>query len=54
MSKTLDEICGILLVRYDPDEIVDLLEISTEEILEKFDFKIAERYDKLNEDLEDE
>jgi hypothetical protein len=38
----------------DAYEILEVLEIGTEDLLEKFDTKIAENYDKLNEELSDE
>lgn len=54
MSLTLKEICGIMRTRYDPEEIVELLNISSEELVDKFDYKIEEDWDFWQEELADE
>lgn len=50
-NKTLDEICDILLVQYDVELLIELLQITPEELLERFEDKLTEHYDKLNEEL---
>ncbi len=50
---TLNEIIERLLTQKDPNDILEILQISTEELLDRFDFKVAEHYDRLNEELED-
>ena len=51
--RTLEEIGAILAQRMEHEEICDLLNISTEELLERFEDKIADKYDELNEEIED-
>ena len=51
---TIDEICDKILSRYDPDEVVELLNITTEDLLDAFEFRVVEMYDELNEEFEDE
>lgn len=54
MSLLIDEIIERMAKRYDHEEICDLLEIGTQELLERFEDKISENYDELCEELEDE
>lgn len=54
MSRTVEEIGAILAQRYEHEEICDLLDISVEEIVERFDDKIAAKYDELNEEIEED
>lgn len=51
---TLDELRAKILLQYDPDEVLELLEITTENLLDAFEFRLAEQYDKLNKELCDE
>lgn len=53
---TLDELVGKLLQNYDMLDILEVLQITSEEILDHFDYKIEALglYDKLNEELGDE
>lgn len=53
MALTIEEISERLAVRYDHEELCDLLGISTEKLLERFDDYIAEHYDRLVEELEE-
>ena len=50
--RTLDEIIETLATRYDHEELCDLLGISTEELLWSLETKVAEKYDELNEEIE--
>ena len=52
-NRTLDEICGILLVRYDAELLIELLQISATELLERFEDKLTEHYDELNKELDE-
>lgn len=51
---TINEICDRISMRYDPDEVVEMLEISTDDLLDRFDHKVIELYSKLNEELQDD
>lgn len=53
MNLTLAELKEALKARYDPDEVLELLDISTEELIEAFEDKIIGRYTKLNKEIED-
>ncbi len=54
MSLTLDEIKERLLHIYDPDDLLEALQISSEEILDRFEDKLLRRLDEFQEDLEEE
>jgi hypothetical protein len=51
---TLDEIIERMVKRLEPEEVVELLDISVEDLLDHFDYRLAERYDELNEEFSDE
>lgn len=53
MSLTLHELCE-KLKQLDEISVLELLNISTEELIEKFQDEIEERYDNLIEQFEDE
>jgi len=54
MSLTLEEIKERLLRFYDPDDLLESLQISSEELLDRFEDKLLLRLDKFQEDLEEE
>ena len=54
MSLTLDEIKERLLHIYDPDDLLEALQISSEEILDRFEDKLLRRLDEFQEDLQEE
>ena len=54
MSLTLEEIKERLLRLYDPDDLLEALQISSEEILDRFEDKLLRRLDEFQEDLEEE
>jgi hypothetical protein len=54
MSLTLEEIKERLLRFYDPDDLLEALQISSEEMLDRFEDKLLLRLDKFQEDLEEE
>ena len=53
MSLTLEELKTILCDHLDPDDIVEALEISTEELLDLFEDKLIEKRHKFS-DYEDD
>ena len=54
MSLTLDEIKERILQHYDPDDLLEALQISSEEILDRFEDKLMKRLDEFYEELEEE
>ena len=54
MSLTLEEIKERLLKSYDPDDLLEALEITSEQLLERFEDKLINRLDVFEEELEDE
>ena len=54
MSLTLDEIKERLLHIYDPDDLLQTLQISSEEILDRFEDKLLRKLDCFQEELEEE
>ena len=54
MSLTLEEIKERLLRFYDPDDLLEALQISSEEILDRFEDKLLRNLDEFQEDLEEE
>jgi hypothetical protein len=51
---TIRELQERLAERRDPDEIVELLDISSDELTEAFPDKVEEHYDELVQELFDE
>lgn len=54
MSLTLEEIKERLLQHYDPDDLLEALQISSEEILDRFEDKLLRKLDQFTEELEEE
>lgn len=54
MSLTLEEIKERLLKTYDPDDLIEALEITSEEVLDMFEDKLINKLDVFEEELEDE
>ena len=54
MSLTLDEIKERLLQHYDPDDLIEALQISSEEILDRFEDKLLRKVEEFHEELEEE
>lgn len=50
---TLEELKELLVERVDPDLLVDELGLSTQEIVDRFDDKIAQRFSRLLAIVED-
>ena len=54
MSLTLEEIKEKLLRLYDPDDLLEALQISSEEILDRFEDKLIKKIEAFHEELEEE
>ena len=57
MVYTLEELKERLVDQYDPDEIVELLDLSTEQIVEAFEdlvIKYRYKFDETGDDSEDD
>ena len=54
MSLTLQEIKERILKTYDPDDLLEALEVTSEELLDRFEDKLINRLDEFEEDLTDE
>jgi hypothetical protein len=53
MTITLEELCELIKERVDPDLLVDELGLSTEELVDRFEDKIEQRFSKLIKLIED-
>ena len=53
-NLTMDEIREKILDRYDPDDLIDLLELTSEEILDRFEDKLINRLEQFEEELQDD
>lgn len=54
MSLTLEEIKERLLKTLDPDDLLEALQITSEQILDRFEDKLINRLDVFEEELEEE
>jgi len=54
MSLTLEETKEKLLRFYDPDDLLEALQISLEEILDRFEDKLLRKLEYFYEELEEE
>ena len=54
MSLTLEEIKERLLRLYDPDDLLEALQIASEEILDRFEDKLLRKLDQFQEELEED
>ena len=54
MSLTMEEIKERILMFYDPDDLLEALEISAEQLLDRFEDRLINRLDKFEEENEDE
>lgn len=54
MTYTLEELKERILENYDPDDIVEALELSTEDLLDAFEQKLIDNLHKFSEELENE
>ena len=53
-NLTMDEIREKILDRYDPDDLIDFLELTSEEILDRFEDKLINRLEMFEEELQDD
>lgn len=51
---TLEEIKERILKLYDPDDLLEGLQITAEELLDRFEDKLINRLEKFEDDLEEE
>lgn len=51
--RTLEEIKEYLIDNYDPDYLIELLDISSKEIVENFVDKIEENYEQIVSEIPD-
>jgi len=54
MSLTLEEIKERLLKTFDPDDLLEALQITSEQILDRFEDKLINRLDVFEQELEEE
>ena len=54
MSLTMNEIKEKLLERYEVDDLVEALSVTSEELLDRFEDKLINRLDRFEEDLREE
>ena len=54
ISLTLEEIKERLLKTFDPDDLLEALQITSEQILERFEDKLINRLDVFEQELEEE
>lgn len=54
MSLTMEEIKELLLRNYDPEDFLEALEITSEELLDRFEDKLINKLEMFAEELEDE
>ena len=53
-NLTMDEIKERVVQRYDPDDLIESLDISSEEILDRFEDKLIARLEQFEEELQDD
>ena len=54
MSLTLEEVKERLLETLDPDDLLEALQITSEEILDRFEDKLINRLDVFEQELEED
>ena len=54
MSLTMEEIKELLIRNYDPEDFLEALEITSEELLDRFEDKLINKLEVFAEELEDE
>ena len=53
-NLTMEEIKERLLQRYDPEDLVEALDLSSTELLDRFEDKLITRLDAFEEELQDD
>ena len=51
---TLNEMMEVLTIRYTPEELVEVIGLTSGELVEEFEFKITEQYDSIMDQLEED
>ena len=54
MLLTLEEVKERLLKTFDPDDLLEALQITSEEMLDRFEDKLINRLDVFEQELEEE
>ena len=54
MSLTMEEIKERVLNTYDSDDLLEALEITSEELLDRFEDKLINRLEQFEEELQDD
>ena len=54
MSLTLEEVKERLLKTFDPDDLLEALQITSEQLLERFEDKLINRLDVFEQEREEE
>ena len=54
MSLTLEEVKERILKTFDPDDLLEALQITSEEMLDRFEDKLINRLDVFEQELEEE
>jgi hypothetical protein len=54
MSLTLEEVKERLLKTFDPDDLLEALQITSEQLLERFEDKLINRLDMFERELKEE
>ena len=54
MSLTLEEVKERLLKTFDPDDLLEALQITSEEMLDRFEDKLINRLDVFEQELDEE
>ncbi len=54
MSLTLEEVKERLLKTFDPDDLLEALQITSEEMLDRFEDKLINKLDVFEQELEEE
>ena len=54
MSLTLEEVKERLLKTFDPDDLLEALQITSEEMLDRLEDKLINRLDVVEQELEEE
>ena len=50
---TLDELREKLLTRYEIDDIIELLDINSEELVDRFEDKVINRIEKIQREIDE-
>jgi hypothetical protein len=50
----MEELCVRIRSTMEPEEVLELLDITVEELLDHFDYRLDEHWDRLQEELGDE